>query len=289
MEDQPVLLPPDAGDVLTILKGRLIAVAIIVIFNLIVEFFPILGIGVLLAYAFALPGVINMGLRFNARMTSYRNVRFNFAGNYWEAFIAFILLPLAALITLGLLVPVMSQVTATYIAKGYRYGTAPFAAKPLVRAYYGVFLKAFLFAVIVALVVAGAVATSLLATDGAAAGAVVVIPVMLYLTIIPAAIFYSAGTRNVIYNALVLDGRHRFESTLKPLRYVWIIVSNFFLTIATLGLMRAWAAIRSTRYVAAHTSVLMSGTPDDFIGAVESDAGVAAAEYMDLEGFDLGF
>jgi len=111
----------------------------------------------------------------------------------------------------------------------------------------------------------------------------------LYLTIIPAAIFYSAGTRNVIYNALVLDGRHRFESTLRPLRYVWIIVSNFFLTIATFGLMRAWAAIRSTRYIAAHTTVLMSGPPDDFIGEVESDAGVTAAEYMDLEGFDFGF
>ena len=111
----------------------------------------------------------------------------------------------------------------------------------------------------------------------------------LYLTIIPASIFYSAGTRNVIYNALVLDDRHRFESTLNPLRYVWIIVSNFAVTIATLGLMRAWAAIRSTRYFAAHTAVLISGTANDFVGEVESDAGVAAAEYMDLEGFDLGF
>ena len=272
-----------------ILQGRLIAVGIIVVFNLIVEFIPILGAVVLLAYAFALPWVINMGLRFNARMTSYRNVRFNFAGNYWEAFIAFILLPLAALFTLGLLVPVMSQVTATYIAKGYRYGTAPFAAKPLIRAYYGVFFRAILFAVIVAVLIAGAVAAVLVASDGAFAGAVVVALFTFYLTIIPAAIFYSAGTRNVIYNALVLDGRHRLESTLKPLRYVWIIVSNFFATIATFGLMRAWAAIRSTRYIASHTTVLMSGTPDDFVGEVESDAGVAAAEYMDLEGFDLGF
>jgi uncharacterized membrane protein YjgN (DUF898 family) len=272
-----------------ILQGRLIAVGIIIVFNLIAEFFPIFGAVVLLVYAFALPFIINMGLRFNARMTSYRNVRFNFAGNYWEAFIAFILLPLAALFTLGLLVPVMSQVTATYIAKGYRYGTAPFAAKPLIRAYYGVFFRAFLFAILVAALIGGAVAMVLVATDGMFAGAVVVAILTFYLTIIPAAIFYAAGARNVIYNALALDNRHRFESTLKPLRYVWIIVSNFFVTIATFGLMRAWAAIRSTRYIAAHTAVLISGTVDDYVGEIESDTGVAAAEYMDLEGFDLGF
>jgi uncharacterized membrane protein YjgN (DUF898 family) len=266
-----------------ILQGRLIAVAIIVVFNLIAEFFPIFGLVVLVVYAFALPFVINMGLRFNARMTSYRNVRFNFAGNYWEAFIAFILMPLAALLTLGLLIPVMSQMTATYIAKGYRYGTAPFTAKPLIL------FKAFVFAIIVAALIGGAVAAVLVATDGMIAGAVVVALFTFYLTIIPAAIFYAAGTRNVIYNVLVLNNRHRFESTLKPLRYVWIIVSNFFITIATFGLMRAWAAIRSTRYIAAHTAVLMSGTADDFVSDVESDAGVAAAEYMDLEGFDLGF
>lgn len=274
---------------ITILKGRLVAVGIIIVFNLLAEFFPIVAVVVFVAYLFALPFVINMGLRFNARMTSYRNVRFNFVGNYWQAFIAFILMPLAALLTLGLLVPVMSQMTTTYIAKGYRYGTAPFAAKPLIRAFYGVFLNAFLFAVIVALVVAGTAAAILFASGSMIAGAVVIIPIVLYLTVIPAGIFYSAGTRNVTYNALVLDDRHRFESNLKPLRYVWIIVSNFLVTIATFGLMRAWAAIRSTRYIAAHTTVLMSGTADDFVGEVESDAGVTAAEYMDLEGFDLGF
>jgi len=113
----------------TILKGRLITVGIIIVFNLIVEFIPLVALVIFVAYLFALPYIINMGLRFNARMTSYRNVRFNFVGNYWGAFIAFILVPLAALLTLGLLIPVMSQMTATYIAKGYRYGTAPFAAK----------------------------------------------------------------------------------------------------------------------------------------------------------------
>ncbi len=273
----------------TILKGRLVAVAIIVVFNLIVEFFPLFGAAVLVIYAFALPYVFNMGLRFNARMTSYRNVRFNFAGNYWQAFIAFILMPLAALFTFGLLVPVMSQVTATYIAKGYRYGTAPFAAKPLIRAYYAVFFKAFLFAIAIAVLVGAVVAALVIASGEALAGAIFVALLTIYLTIIPAGIFYSAGTRNVIYNALVLDDRHRFESNLKPLRYVWIIVSNFFLTIATFGLMRPWASIRSTRYIASHTAVLISGTADDFVGEVESGAGVAAAEYMDLEGFDLGF
>ena len=272
-----------------ILQGRLIAVAIIVVFNLILEFIPILGAVVLLAYAVGLPFVINMGLRFNARMTSYRTVRFDFHGKYWEAFVVFILMPLAAVVTLGLLYPMMSQVMATYIARGHRYGSAPFAAKPLIRTYYAMFFKAALFAIIVAVIVGTVVDALFIASGERLEGATEVALITLYLTFIPASIFYSAGTRNIIYNALVLDGRHRFASNLKPLRYVWIIVSNFLVTIATLGLMRAWAAIRSTRYIAAHTAVLMSGTPDDFVSHVESDAGVAAAEYMDLEGFDLGF
>ncbi len=274
---------------ITILKGRLIAVGIIIVFNLIVEFVPILGAVVFLAYVFALPYVINMGLRFNARMTSYRNVRFNFSGSYGKAFIAFILLPLAALLTLGLLVPVMSQVTATYIARGHRYGTASFAAKPLIRAYYAVFFRSFFFTVMAAVVIIAAVIALAFPSGAGSVGFWQLALITIYLTIIPASIFYSAGTRNVIYNALVLDDRHRFESNLKPLRYVWIIVSNFVLTITTFGLMRPWASIRSTRYIASNTAVLISGTADEFIGEVESDAGVAAAEYMDLEGFDLGF
>ncbi len=280
-----------------ILKGRLIAIAAIVAWNVLAGINPIAALPILLAYLAALPWIIIVGLRFNARMTSYRNVRFKFTGRYWRALVVFILMPIGAIFSLGLLLPVSTRMTARYLAGGYSYGTADFAANPRLGGYYNGFVVAaavFFGFAIVAGIAAGLVAIAAsqgaLPDDGSGMpGFATIAVVAFYAALVPAAIYYRTVSRNVSYNALVLDEEHRFRSTMSPLRYVWILVSNAVVTVATIGLMRPWAAIRSSRYVVAHTTLLPAGPLDAFSDRIGSDEGVAAGEYLDLGGIDIGF
>ena len=89
-----------------ILIGRLIVVGVLILFNLSTQFFPLFGLLLAAIYMVVIPWVINRGLRFRNRMTSYRNVRFDFHGNYGRAFLVFVLMPILSIFTLFLLLPV---------------------------------------------------------------------------------------------------------------------------------------------------------------------------------------
>jgi uncharacterized membrane protein YjgN (DUF898 family) len=60
-------------------------------------------------------------------------------------------------------------------------------------------------------------------------------------------------------------------------------------TLATLGFARPWAAIRMASYLATVTALDTTGPLDEYVGAVRDEGGAFGSEYMDLEGFDLGF
>lgn len=85
-----------------ILIGRIIVVAVLIVVNVISNFFPLFAFLILIPYMIALPWLLNKAISFNARMTSYRNVHFNFEGSYGSAFWVFVVLPL--LVPIGVLV-----------------------------------------------------------------------------------------------------------------------------------------------------------------------------------------
>ena len=86
-----------------ILIGRIIAVLIIIFYSLSQLIDLYLYLGLTLVFLVALPFLINRSLRFTARMTSYRNVRFDFDGNYWRALWVFAAAPVLAILVLALL------------------------------------------------------------------------------------------------------------------------------------------------------------------------------------------
>ncbi|WP_350636797.1 DUF898 family protein, partial [Pseudoalteromonas sp. GW168-MNA-CIBAN-0100] len=85
------------------LKGRILAVIVFLIYTILSSLAPAIGLLFAIGFLFLLPWIINQGLRFNMRMTRHRNVRFAFSGNYGDAFINFVLLPIASVFTLHLL------------------------------------------------------------------------------------------------------------------------------------------------------------------------------------------
>lgn len=291
---------------LQILIGRIVVIVALIIYSVLPTVLALVNRPVLWVVAnltlpilllVAIPYLIKRGLRFNARVTSYRNVRLDFHGGYWGAVRAYFIGPFIAALTLGILAPHASRWAWRYTLGNLSYGGRPVVCEPELKALYGQWWAPALMvaAGLVPLAILGAFIAGWMQGNAVAGGEAGVVAVV-YLVLIAlitvyslAGLFYRAGVRNVAFNVAVLDGRHQFVSTLSRRRYAWIAISNFLLTIVTLGFARPWAAVRMARYVASATVLSVSGALDDFLNKVEETGPAIGAEYMDLEGFDFGF
>jgi len=76
-----------------ILKGRVIAVAVFLVYWVCMNFYPpaMLVVGVLMGVAF--PWVLVRALDFRARNTAYRNITFHYDGTYWQLMRAYVVFP----------------------------------------------------------------------------------------------------------------------------------------------------------------------------------------------------
>jgi uncharacterized membrane protein YjgN (DUF898 family) len=280
-----------------ILKGRILAVVYLVLLNYGAELtHPYVYYGLSVALLFVLPWVINTSLRFNARMTSWRNVRFDFQGAYWKAFLGFVLLPVLGTITLGLLYPFATRYASRYVARSHRFGTAPFAAAPRVGPIYG----AWWLAALITLAMIVAIVGAMFAASGYA---VQKLPIaMMYdprlvwfltLGVLVAfylgGLFYGARVRNVTVATLTLGDAHRFRSVLSGLQLIWIAVSNLAAMVATGGLLRPWAVVRQYRYQCACLTVLAADDLGGFTSAFRPAGTAFGSELAEFEGIDIGF
>jgi uncharacterized membrane protein YjgN (DUF898 family) len=288
-----------------ILIGRLVVLCMLLVYNAAAQFFPVAGVVIGVAFLFALPWLVMRGLRFSARMTSFRNVRFDFTGGYGGAFLAYLLGGLLTWGTLGLLAPIASQWAWNYTLGNLRYGDRPISCDPRLEKLYGQLLMPAAVLVVGAMgLVAGAVVVFALASgmgfrfDRQLSSDLGLLGILtaLYAAFIPffllyvlVGMLYRAGTRNVAFNETVIDGQHLLASRINRWRYAWIAISNFLLTVATLGLARPWAAVRMARYIASATMLYSAGSLDDYLSAVRDPEGVVGSEYMDVEGVDFGF
>ena len=84
---------------LAILKGRLFAVALLLVYVLVGQMFPVAGTVFMLLLLLASPWVIWKSMKFNARMTSFRNVRFGFYGSLKDSYRYLLLIPMLPLLT----------------------------------------------------------------------------------------------------------------------------------------------------------------------------------------------
>lgn len=283
-----------------ILLGRIIVIVFLIVYNVLLNLFPIVGLLFALGFSLAIPWFIMRGLRFNARVTSYRNVRLNFKGGYWGAFRAFVLSGFVAGVSLGIFAPYASRWSWRYLLDNLTYGDRPISSDPRIGDLYRHWWPPAILTV-AGLAVLGFLVTAIGAAYGAfevpkdgvahpgLALAIYGILLGLFLVYALPALLYKAGVRNVVLNATVLDQRHRFVSELGKWRYAWIAITNFLATIFTLGLARPWAAVRMARYLADHTGLHAVGSLDSYVGTVRDTGSAVGAEFMDVEGFDFGF
>lgn len=273
-----------------IFKGRLIAFLVFVALSVADAFTPLVAWALWLVVFAAVPWIINRSLRFNARVTSWRNVRFDFTGSYWRTLLIFLVLPALVVLSLGLVAPQVSRLKARYLYGGHSYGGVAFETAPRLGALYRGLGAAALFGAAWLVVFSGiAMLTVPLLMGFGREVPVAFLPLVPALLVVSvAAIFYGARERNEAIGRMSL-AEHRFRCDLSGMRYTWIVVSGLVATILTLGLARPWAHVRQWRYVAGAIGVLAVGDLDGFV-AERVDAGSSfATEFGEMEGFDVGF
>ena len=105
-----------------ILLGRVIALALLLGYSLTAAMAPKAVFAWGLLFLVALPWLVRSSLRFNARNTSYRNVRFDFSGTYTGALKAFVLWPLFTAITLFTTLPLGHRARDYYNINNHSFG-----------------------------------------------------------------------------------------------------------------------------------------------------------------------
>lgn len=292
------------ADPIAILKGRVIVFGLFVIYQVAANVAPAVAGVLSILILIILPWLINKGLAFNARMTSYRNVRFSFVGSYWKGLLSLVILPFVSFLSLGLLLPLSTQQQAKYVFSNHSFGDARFHTHPPQKPLYLALLICagiiIVFGAVIAVI--GATTMNLTARFDSLNGDIFSDPslilgmlpllmffyVALILIFLLPYIYYSVKSYNLTINGLSLDDKHRFGSNVKTPRYAWILISNLIVTLFTLGLMAPWAHIRKMKYLAAHLFILPGGSLEDFVDTKRSEGNVTSSEYMDLDGIDFG-
>ncbi len=276
---------------LQILRGRIIAIILLVIYALITHFYPVLGIVLSLLLLVAMPWILVQSLRFNHRMISYRNVRFDFHGSYGGAFVNFVLLPILGLITLYLAMPWALKKIQHYVLSNTSYGETKLTVNLSTGQFYKTFFIAFL---ILAAFVGALVGLAYFAASDFGMEALATLPPS---TLILVGIAYLATftfiraviivqLRNHIMSNSEFEGVAKFKSTLGVQGFAFLEVTNMIALICSLGFAFPWVAIRSVRFVADHTKVEINTAAASAIDTKSQQNSSIGSETA--EAFDMG-
>ena len=283
-----------------ILLGRLIAVAVlaaIVAADFLVPALaasrPLRQLLSIVVFVAAGPWIMVRSLRFNARNTAYRNIRFRFAAAYGDCFR--IVATYGWLLLTGILYPFFRRRLVRFGVENHLYGATKLElsfdfGKPFVRAYfvaYGLFVLYMIGGVLPVVGIAAAVAAGMRVklSQIAPLGFLLWLPV--YAIAIGLTFAYiRARTINAIFNNLRI-GPIRFSSSLRVRDVAGIYFSNAVAVVFTLGFATPWAVIRTWRYRMSKTAMTAAAPLDGFVQAEADHIGAAGQEIGDMLDFDV--
>jgi uncharacterized membrane protein YjgN (DUF898 family) len=282
---------------LSILRGRIIVGGFLALLAASQLYSAALYGILLIVFLFAVPFLVVQSLRFNARNSVFRNIRFSFAGTTGEAYGVFALSWLFPLITCGIAYPYsVWRLTQFYVTR-HLYGDERLDWSAKSSQYYKLFLVPLIIQIAL---VAGAASFAYvvgqrgdghdLDNDGVMSAAIVLIAIGFYAVLFAIAAYVKARTFNLVYNELTFGG-HKFEATQRARDLMGLYFTNAVAVFVSLGLLAPWARVRLARYKAEHLTLVTSGP---LLGAANpmatsaSSLGDAATDLGDI-GLDLGF
>jgi uncharacterized membrane protein YjgN (DUF898 family) len=286
------------GEGLAIFKGRVIAIGLFLLYNFSFSFSPALGIATLALLAVALPWLLRNSFRFRLRNSSYRGLRFRFAGSTPEAYWTFLARPLVVFFSLYLAAPWFHQRLKRYQHGNSAYGKTPFAFSATVGQFYREYallavLALFAFAVPAIMVFqAFADLAQVQQQTGAPpdprvlSGKIFTALVVMMVGMLALTPVFQARLQNLVWNRTTL-GPHRFKSECSAWQLFLIHVTNALLIVVTLGFYLPWAAVRVAEYRIGTLAVITEGSFDDFVAQQGEDLGATGEETAEVFDIDI--
>ncbi|WP_036300586.1 YjgN family protein [Methylomarinum vadi] len=279
------------ADPVKILKGRLLAFAIILLYSFSGLLSPLVQGGLLLLFVPLLPWIIVKALQFNCYNSAYRNIRFHFRGEYLSALWTFIGLPILVAFTFGLAYPYFAKERKKFVIANTDYGTAHFAMSATAGQFYRIYVKTTVVALLILLLAAGLNYVLTLLLPVRDHPTMMVLPMLSALLFIPFFMivygYIYTAMANLVFNHTRLQ-HIRLESSLQPAAMCWLYFSNTLAIIFSLGLLVPWAMVRTARYRVSRLSMVSDGDLNEFLAAEEEKAGAMGEELGDLLDIDIG-
>lgn len=246
---------------LQILKGRLIAMALLAVYVIAGQYSPMAAGALALAVVLLFPLLLVLALRFHARNSRYRNIAFNFSGSIGGAYKVYLLWPLAALFTLFLLMPLVWQRQYRYLVDSSTYGDAAFNYDGAVKSFYELLFTVILLGV--AMSVSNFLLGKLLSDwpkMGIAVDALIAIGgYSLMFALI------NSRMANLLFQHSHLEA-HSLSAHYRVASYWRLMATNTLLTLVTVGLYYPFAKVRMAAYKANHTQFIAR----DFINITQT-------------------
>lgn len=271
------------ADPVQILIGRIIAIVFFALYFLASNFSP-MAFGIMtVALLLLSPYFALMSLRFNMKMTGYRNIRFRFDGTYGGAFVYFMLYPFLTIFTLYLALPLAMKKMDQYIIDHTRYGDPEFISNTKTGEYYIAGFVASILASIVFILSMAALGINFADVNDvqqqAEGGLITIALPFIYLAVyLLSSSYYQAHIRNHIFNHSEIEQVASFKSSVAFIDLFIIKFTNILAIIVTLGLAIPWAKVRMTRYLAEATEVSVTAQADSIIASSDNEGNAIGDE-----------
>ncbi len=240
------------GNPVKILKGRIILAVMYAAFVIVSAMnSPLANLIIIGLIALAAPWIIIKSRQFNLRNTTYRGIKFNFKAGYWQAFKAFLILPVLSIITLLIKKPFELRQkgkffinNSSFAGNNFNFNAEESRFAPIiwrVMAFFGIG--------IIMLVASSFYGTFFKHQSGNnGIGLIAFGIIIFYVGAIASSLYFFFACRNeYIRNSSYQQ--LKLYSSASGGRFIWIMVSNILLVMLSLGLLTAWATIRKHRYI----------------------------------------
>jgi len=285
------------GNPIAILKGRIMAFLLIIIYNIAIEMSLGVSLLMLAVVMAATPWLIWKSLQFKLYNTSYRGIRFGFRGALKQIYWVYLALPILTLFSLYILAPFTHQRIKKFQHQESRFGTSHFSFSGKVGSFYKAYLLVFVIWLAGIIVISATLGGSLFAIitadnmDREAVAAASATGVFLFFGALYVWMFlifpiFATLIQNLIWNHTQLE-KHRFLSEMKWTRMSFITVTNIIGIMCTLGLFLPFAQIRVVKYRIECMSLLPDGSLENFIAATQQQVSATGEGVADLLDFDL--
>ena len=311
------------GNPKSILKGRLLALSLLAAYKISYDISATATIVIALILAGIMPWLLARSFRFKMINSSYRGLRFHFAGTVAGAYRMLILFPIMLAVTgffvwslatsfaqrpglgvilLTAILPLLALAgtipLAHFLLKRYQHDNAYFGQTPFFfQARAGEFFK--IYGKAVGFFFLGSIPAGIFGFLTARVFAFLQTTMFGWLFallygVLSAYAFYlfvrpylESRIQNLVWNQTEM-GMHKFESTTQARKLLWIHASNLLLITLTLGLYKPFAVVRLIKYRVESMALIPDANLEEFLADHTSDnAGAIGQEAGDLFDIDI--